>query len=81
MNNIVYPYLKRHRLFKYPLKRMLLGGSITGMAFIFAGCIEIYLEVSTDLLIFFKDVITYKYFLKNWNCIFTIINNNNSNSK
>lgn len=52
MSSIIYPYLNRHKLFKYPLKRMLLGGSITGIAFIFAGCIEMYLEVSTNLLIF-----------------------------
>lgn len=28
---------------------MLLGGSIAGMAFVFAGCVEIYLEVSGRL--------------------------------
>lgn len=47
MDRIVNPYLEKHKLFKYPLKRMLLGGSIAVIAFIFAGCVEMYLEVST----------------------------------
>ncbi|KAE9545482.1 hypothetical protein AGLY_001025, partial [Aphis glycines] len=44
MDRLVYPYLKSHKLFKYPLKRMLLGGGIAGIAFIFAGCLEKCLE-------------------------------------
>ncbi|VVC43840.1 Proton-dependent oligopeptide transporter family [Cinara cedri] len=51
MDHIIYPYLKKHKLFKYPLKRMLLGGSIAAMAFIFAGCIEMYLEICRKLKI------------------------------
>lgn len=45
MERIVNPYLRKHKLFKHPLKRMLLGGAIAGMAFFFAGCVEMNLEV------------------------------------
>lgn len=54
MDHIVDPYLKRHKLLKFPLKRMLLGGSIGGIAFVFAGCIEMYLEVS--MMYYFKNL-------------------------
>lgn len=46
MEHIFNPYLRKHKLFKHPLKRMLLGGAIAGIAFFIAGCVEIHLEVS-----------------------------------
>lgn len=45
MERVINPYLKKHKLFKHPLKRMLLGGAIAGTAFFIAGCVEMNLEV------------------------------------
>ncbi|XP_025415778.1 solute carrier family 15 member 2-like [Sipha flava] len=44
MDRVVYPWLKTHGTFRYPLKRMLLGGGVAGVAFVFAGCVETRLE-------------------------------------
>ncbi|XP_050542634.1 solute carrier family 15 member 1-like [Daktulosphaira vitifoliae] len=44
MNRIVYPYLDGHKLFKYPLKRILLGGGVASLAFVLSGFVELNLE-------------------------------------
>lgn len=45
MERVVNPCLRKHKLFKHPLKRMLLGGAIAGTSFFLAGCVEMNLEV------------------------------------
>jgi dipeptide/tripeptide permease len=52
MDRVVYPWLKTHGTFRYPLKRMLLGGGVAGVAFVFAGCVETRLEVSATRIVF-----------------------------
>lgn len=50
MNKFIYPFAKRKLHFlDTPLERMALGGSITTLAFVFSGLLEIQLQVSYEL--------------------------------